>query len=104
MEVSVTAAGPGWERQANIQGANHKKHTHRSSFSVQQVKDPVLSLQQLGSLLWHGFDLWPRNFHMAWVCQKKTNKNKQTHKRKEASMVKTSFWRKIEAQGPMWSP
>ena len=83
MEVSVTAAGPGWERQANIQEANHKKHTHRSSLAVQQVKDPVLSLQQLGSLLWHGFDLWPRNFHMAWVCQKKqTITNKHTKGKK----------------------
>ena len=28
------------------------------------VKDPVLSLQQLGSLLWHRFDPWTRNFNM----------------------------------------
>ena len=28
---------------------------------AQQVEDPALSL------LWHGFDLWPRNFHMPWV-------------------------------------
>lgn len=25
-----------------------------------QVKEPALSLQQPGSLLWHGFDFWPR--------------------------------------------
>ena len=31
------------------------------------VKDPVLSLQRLGSLLWCGFDPWPWNFHMPWV-------------------------------------
>ena len=34
---------------------------------AQRVKDPVLSLQQLGSLLWHRFDSWPRNFHMPWA-------------------------------------
>ena len=35
------------------------------------VKDLVLSLQQLGSQLWRGFDPWPWNFCMPWVCQKK---------------------------------
>ena len=38
---------------------------------VQRVKDLVLSLQQLKSLLWCGFDLWPRNFHMPQVCPPK---------------------------------
>ena len=38
---------------------------------VQQVRDPALSLQQLGLLLWRGFDPWPGNFHMPWVWQKK---------------------------------
>ena len=68
----------------------------------QWVKDPVLSLQQLGSLQTGGFDSlaqrsglkglvllklwcrsqlqlgfhpWPGNFHMLWVCQ--TNKKKK---------------------------
>ena len=31
---------------------------------VQQVKDPAVSLQWLGSLLWQGFKPWPKNFHM----------------------------------------
>ena len=26
---------------------------------AQKVKDPALSLQWLGSLLWHGFNPWP---------------------------------------------
>ena len=32
------------------------------------VKDLVLSLLWLGSLLWHGFDPWPMNLYMppAW--------------------------------------
>ena len=37
----------------------------------QWVKDLVLSLQWLRSLLWHRFDPWPGNFHMLWVWQKK---------------------------------
>ena len=31
---------------------------------AQWVKDPALSLQWLRLLLWHGFDPWPRNFHV----------------------------------------
>ena len=38
---------------------------------AQLVKDPVLPLWQLGSLLWYGFDFWPRNFHMPQVWSKK---------------------------------
>ena len=38
---------------------------------AQQVQDPVLSLQQLRSLLWHGFDPWPGNFCMLWLRKKK---------------------------------
>ena len=34
------------------------------------VKDLVLSLQWLGSLLWHGFDPWPKNFNMLRVLPK----------------------------------
>ena len=47
----------------------------RSSLVVQWVKDPTLSLQWLGSLLWqHVFSPWPRNFHMsqAWLKRKKS--------------------------------
>ena len=38
---------------------------------VQQVKDPVLSLQWLRSLLWHGFDSWPRDLYMLCVAKNK---------------------------------
>ena len=41
------------------------------SLVAQQVKDLVLSLQWHRSLLWHGFNPWPRNFHMAQVGPKK---------------------------------
>ena len=35
-----------------------------SSLMVQWVKKLALSLLWLRSLLWHGFDSWPRNFRM----------------------------------------
>ena len=38
------------------------------------VKDLASSLQQLGSLLWRGCDLWFRNFHMMQMGQKKKGK------------------------------
>ena len=47
----------------------------RSSHVAQQVKDLVLSLQWLRSLLWHGFNPWPGNFHMLQVQPKKKKKN-----------------------------
>ena len=45
---------------------------------MQQIKDPALSLQRLGSLLWHRFSPWPRNFHLPWGQQNKQT-NKQTN-------------------------
>ena len=47
----------------------------RSSLVVQQVKDPSLLLQQLGSLLWRWFILWPRTFlcHRHGQNKQKTN-------------------------------
>ena len=53
---------------------------------MQQVKDQVLSLKQLGSLLWCGFDPYPENFCMLWMWQKKKKKKKEKkekRKRKE---------------------
>ena len=49
----------------------HKPHgktspvnpSNKSSPVLQQVKDLVLSLQQLRLLLWRGFDPWPGKFH-----------------------------------------
>ena len=38
---------------------------------VQQVRDPALSPQQLGPLLWRMFDPWTRNFH---GCSQKEGK------------------------------
>ena len=50
----------------------------RSSPVAQQVTDPALSLQQLGSLLWHRFDPWPGNFHMLQMWQNKTKAKTKT--------------------------
>ena len=38
---------------------------------AQWVKDVVVLLQQLRSLLWHGFNPWPGNYHMLWAQSKK---------------------------------
>ena len=51
------------------------KITHlRSSLMEKWTNNPELSLYQLGSLWWHGFDPWLRNFYMLpvpWLPQKK---------------------------------
>ena len=41
---------------------------------AQQVKDPVLSLLWLRSLLWHEFDPCPRNFHTSLGMGEKKNR------------------------------
>ena len=38
---------------------------------VQWVKDLALSLRWHGSLLWHKFHPWARNFPMLWAWPKK---------------------------------
>ena len=45
---------------------------------TQQVKDLALSLQHLGSLLWHEFNPWSGNFHMPQAGPKK-KKNLYIH-------------------------
>ena len=47
---------------------------------AQLVKDLVLSQQWLGLLLWHGFDPWPRNFHMLQAQLKEKNPQKNIPK------------------------
>ena len=70
-----------------------------SSLVAQGVKDPVLSLQQLGSLLRHRFDPWPRNFHMLRVQPTKTKNprtplkeyNEQLYANKFNNVERTTF-------------
>ena len=52
------------------------KKTTWSSPMVQRVKDPELSLQLLGSLLWRRFKPWPRKLHMTQVQPNKKTKVK----------------------------
>ena len=49
-----------------------------SSLVAQWVKDPGLSLQHLGSLLWRGFDPWPGNFQHATGATPPQKKEKET--------------------------
>ena len=54
-----------------------KNKKTRSSLVTQKVKDLVLPLLWLGSLLWFGLDPWPRNFCMLWQGPKKKKKKKK---------------------------
>ena len=54
---------------------------------VQCVKDPALSLQQFGFLLWCRFYPWPENFHMWGMWQTETNKQKTLCKSKLISLL-----------------
>ena len=49
---------------------------------VQRVKDPDLSLEQLGSLLWSRFDPWPKKFHGPWMQPKKKKKRRRGRRRR----------------------
>ena len=49
------------------------------------AKNPELSLKQPGSLLWLGFDPWPRKFHMPQVQPKKKKKERKKKKKQNAT-------------------
>ena len=56
-----------------------RKRISGMSLIVHQVKDPAFSLLWLGSLQWHQFYPWSRNFHMPRVRPKeKTDKKFMT--------------------------
>ena len=57
----------------------NRKSTKGSSLVAQWVKDPVLSLQWLGGLLWLRFNPCPRNFHMPQT-QPRQRKKKSTER------------------------
>ena len=52
---------------------------------VQLVKDLVLSLQPMGSLLWPGLDPWPGNFQTS-ICCGYSRKKRERRKRKGRQM------------------
>ena len=64
----------------------------------QWVKDSVLSLQQLGLLLWLEFNLWLGNFCMPWV-QPKKKKKKYLEPKDIIKRVKKqpTAWKKVSA-------
>ena len=61
---------------------------------AQWVKDTGLSLQWLGSLLWHEFDPWPMKFHMLWMypCPPTQKKQINEHKMNIRSLSKTTIY------------
>ena len=64
--VSFKSTSVGWRvffsgNQTVINNVLQKRSLLWSSLLAHQVKDLALSL------LWHGFDPWPGNFHMLWV-------------------------------------
>ena len=61
-----------------IKNTNNKEIEFQSSPVAQWVKDPVLSLQWLGLLLWHRFDPWPGDLsHTVCTTRKKKEKEKK---------------------------
>ena len=79
---------------------NLKSSQLRSSLLAQRIKDPMLSLQWLGWLLWHGFNPWPRNFHTPRVRPKESyiaqrQKNRLKH---NFFSVKPQTFRLIEGK------
>ena len=69
-------------------GCGPKKRTKkewqgRYSLVVHQVKDPALSLQRLGSLLWCGFDPWPLNFHMLQLQEREGGRKREKERERE---------------------
>ena len=58
---------------------------------VQQVKN-LVPLQQQLKLLWNGFNLWPRNFHMPWALPKNL--------KKKINILPTLDHELQESQGP----
>lgn len=69
----------------------------QSSLVVQWVKDSALSQQQLGSLLWHRFNLRPGNFHML-LAQPGQNKTKITDSSAPPPVI-LNQWIKGQAYG-----
>ena len=61
---------------------------------AQWVKDLLLSLQWLGSLLGRKCNPWPRNFHMPWV-QKNKNKNLKNNNKTQLVCICVCVFREI---------
>ena len=55
---------------------------------AEQVKDLILSLFWLGTLLWCRFDPWTGNFCMLWAWPQKKKRKKERRKKKERKKKK----------------
>ena len=62
---------PGKKKKKKKLKSVFKKLTFWNSSVAQRVEETALSLQQLGLLLWLGFNSRPRNLHMPWTRPKK---------------------------------
>ena len=62
------------ENKENGTGWTVKKHLVEFPGGL-AVKGSSIITIILGSLLWHGFDPWPRNLHMLQAWQKQQQKN-----------------------------
>ena len=58
---------------------------------AKQVKDLALSLEWLGLLLLHRFNLWPEIFHILWAQPKKKKKKKKESPDPLKSLFKYDF-------------
>ena len=70
----------------NSQISTIRKHKSFPGVPLLWVKDPGLSLQQFGLLLWCMFDPWLRNFHIP-----QAQPNKQTNKSPRLQAVLQSY-------------
>ena len=73
---------------------------------AQQVKDPVLSLQQLRLLPRHSFHPWTGNFHMPQVQPKKKKEKKRVEVKKQTGRGEWTeeYSRKREQHLPSQKP
>ena len=72
-EIMIIRIHPTGERQWGQRVSSARVAFEESSGGL-AVKDPVLSLLWLRSLLWHGFQPWTKNFHMPQALPEKKKK------------------------------
>ena len=68
-----------------------RKLNFGGSLVAQWVKGLALSLQRLWSLLWQGFDPWPRNFHILWTGPKKLDLGEEKSELKLSKHLTSKF-------------